>query len=197
MATGKSVQRPAILTGTFRVAGQRGPASGRIPGRPGGGHQPPPVPDAAIDRWQHDPAEGKRDRAIDYAKERAPFGKPLAANQGIQFPIVELVTQCEMLRAFIRQTAWRMDSYGTFSVSKEVSMCNYWANRLCCEAADRAMQVFGGLGYSRHQPFEHIYRHHRRYRITEGTEEIQMRRVAGYLFGFMDQQAPKGVTGLV
>jgi acyl-CoA dehydrogenase len=136
------------------------------------------------------------DRAITYARERAPFGKPLATNQGIQFPIVELVTQCEMLRAFLRQTAWRMDTYGTFSVSKDVSMCNYWANRLCCEAADRAMQVFGGLGYSRHEPFEHIYRHHRRYRITEGTEEIQMRRVAGYLFGFMAQQAPKGVTGV-
>ena len=134
------------------------------------------------------------DRAIGYAKERAPFGQPLAANQGIQFPIVELVTQCEMLRVFIRQTAWRMDTAGTFSASKEVSMANYWANRLCCEAADRAMQVFGGLGYSRHQPFEHIYRHHRRYRITEGTEEIQMRRVAGYLFGFMSQEAPKGVT---
>jgi hypothetical protein len=73
-------------------------------------------------------------------------------------------------------------------------MCNYWANRLCCEAADRAMQVHGGLGYSRHKPFEHIYRHHRRYRITEGAEEIQMRRVAGYMFGFMRQRAPKGVT---
>jgi acyl-CoA dehydrogenase len=75
-----------------------------------------------------------------------------------------------------------------------VSMCNYWANRLCCEAADRAMQVHGGLGYSRHKPFEHIYRHHRRYRITEGSEEIQMRRVAGYMFGFMHQRAPKGVA---
>ncbi len=139
-------------------------------------------------------AEYCLDRAIAYANERAPFGKPLSHNQGIQFPIVELVTQCEMLRALIRQTAWKMDEYGAFSVSKEVSMCNYWANRLCCEAADRAMQVFGGLGYSRHQQFEHIYRHHRRYRITEGAEEIQMRRVAGYLFGFMRQQAPKGVT---
>jgi acyl-CoA dehydrogenase len=139
-------------------------------------------------------AEYCLDCAIAYANERAPFGKPLSHNQGIQFPIVELVTQCEMLRALIRQTAWKMDEYGAFSASKEVSMCNYWANRLCCEAADRAMQVFGGLGYSRHQQFEHIYRHHRRYRITEGAEEIQMRRVAGYLFGFMKQQAPKGVS---
>ena len=131
--------------------------------------------------------------SIQYAQERKPFGKPLSSNQGIQFPLVELQTQCEMLRALIHKTAWQMDTYGAFSVSDKVSMCNYWANRLCCESADRAMQVHGGLGYSRHKPFEHIYRHHRRYRITEGAEEIQMRRVAGYLFGFMNQRAPKGV----
>jgi alkylation response protein AidB-like acyl-CoA dehydrogenase len=132
--------------------------------------------------------------SVQYAKVRKPFGKALAANQAIQFPLVELQTQCEMLRALIHKTAWLMDKNGAFSVSDKVSMCNYWANRLCCEAADRAMQVHGGLGYSRHKPFEHIYRHHRRYRITEGAEEIQMRRVAGYMFGFMSQQAPKGVA---
>ncbi len=131
--------------------------------------------------------------AVRYAQERKPFGKPLAANQGIQFPLVELQTQCEMLRALIHKTAWQMDQYGAFSVSDKVSMCNYTANRLCCDAADRAMQVFGGMGYSRYRPFEHIYRHHRRYRITEGTEEIQMRRIAGYMFGYMKQRAPKGV----
>ena len=133
------------------------------------------------------------DESIAYAKERKPFGKALASNQAIQFPLVELQTQCEMLRALIHKTAWMMDTHGAFSVSDKVSMCNYWSNRLCCEAADRAMQVHGGMGYSRHKPFEHIYRHHRRYRITEGSEEIQMRRVAGYLFGFMNQRAPKGV----
>jgi alkylation response protein AidB-like acyl-CoA dehydrogenase len=132
--------------------------------------------------------------AVAYANVRAPFGKKLASNQAIQFPLVELQTQCEMLRALIHKTAWQMDTIGNFAVSDKVSMCNYWANRLCCEAADRAMQVHGGLGYSRHKPFEHIYRHHRRYRITEGAEEIQMRRVAGYMFGFMGQKAPKGVV---
>ena len=132
--------------------------------------------------------------SVEYAKIRRPFGKPLATNQGIQFPLVELQTQCEMLRTLIHKTAWSMDKDGAFSVSDKVSMCNYWANRLCCEAADRAMQVHGGMGYSRHKPFEHIYRHHRRYRITEGAEEIQMRRIAGYMFGFMSQRAPKGVT---
>jgi alkylation response protein AidB-like acyl-CoA dehydrogenase len=45
-------------------------------------------------------------------------------------------------------------------------------------------QIHGGDGYSRHYPFEHIYRHFRRYRITEGAEEIQMRKIGAYIFGF-------------
>jgi alkylation response protein AidB-like acyl-CoA dehydrogenase len=52
------------------------------------------------------------------------------------------------------------------------------------------MQTCGGAGYSRHMPFEHIYRHHRRYRITEGSEEIQIRRIAQRLFGF-ERRVPK------
>ena len=131
--------------------------------------------------------------SVRHARERKPFGKPLASNQGIQFPLVDLNARCEMLRALIHKTAWLMDRDGAFSVSDKVSMCNYQANRLCCEAADFAMQVHGGMGYSRYKPFEHIYRHHRRYRITEGADEIQMRRAAGYLFGFMRQHKPKGV----
>ena len=129
------------------------------------------------------------DESVKYVNQRKPFGKPLSVNQGIQFPLVELATQIEMLRQLIRKTAWEMDSMPHAEVAKrlsdKVAMCNFWANRLCCEAADRAMQVHGGIGYSRHKAFEHIYRHHRRYRITEGSEEIQMRKVAGYLFGFM------------
>ncbi|HEY8571052.1 acyl-CoA dehydrogenase family protein [Phenylobacterium sp.] len=129
------------------------------------------------------------DESVKYARERKPFGKALAENQAIQWPLVELQTQCEMLRLLIRKTAWQMDRMDhkeiERTISDKVSMCNYWANRLVCEAADRAMQVHGGIGYSRHKPFEHIYRHHRRYRITEGSEEIQMRKVAAYLFGYL------------
>ena len=131
--------------------------------------------------------------AIDYANVRAPFGKKLSANQAIQFPTVELMTQAEMLRLLIQKTAWEMDQMTgpeiQIQLSDKVSMCNYWANRFCCEAADWAMQVHGGMGYSRHKPFEHIYRHHRRYRITEGSEQIQMRNVAGHLFGFLGKNA--------
>ncbi|HTO42331.1 MAG TPA: acyl-CoA dehydrogenase family protein [Rhizomicrobium sp.] len=137
------------------------------------------------------------EESIKYARQRKPFGKPLSDNQAIQFPIVELSTQIEMLRLLIRKTAWQMDQMNHKQVETElsdkVSMCNYWANRLCCEAADRAMQIHGGMGYSRHKPFEHIYRHHRRYRITEGSEEIQMRKVAAFLFGYMGPR--KGTFG--
>jgi acyl-CoA dehydrogenase len=128
------------------------------------------------------------DQSVAYARTRAPFGEPLSRNQAIQWPLVELATQTEMLRLLIRKTAWEMDRLDHKSIehqlSDKVSMCNYWANRLVCEAADRAMQLHGGIGYSRHKPFEHIYRHHRRYRITEGSEEIQMRKVAAYLFHY-------------
>ena len=129
------------------------------------------------------------DESVAYALIRKPFGKPLATNQAIQFPLAELHTEAAMLRTFIYQTAWRMDRMSKPEVAKQlsdqVSMCNYRANRLVCEASDRAMQVHGGIGYSRHKPFEHIYRHHRRYRITEGSEEIQIRKVAGHMFGMM------------
>jgi len=129
------------------------------------------------------------EESVKYARARKPFGKALAENQAIQWPLVELATQAEMLRLLIRKTAWEMDRMPHKEVEKQlsdkVSMCNYWANRLVCEAADRAMQVHGGIGYSRHKPFEHIYRHHRRYRITEGSEEIQMRKVAAFLFGYL------------
>lgn len=93
--------------------------------------------------------------SVQYAMERRPFGKPLASNQAIQFPLVELATQAEMLRLLIRKTAWQMDQMDHIEVEKKlsdkVSMCNYWANRLCTQAADRAIQVHGGVGYSRHK----------------------------------------------
>ncbi|MGH1502875.1 MAG: acyl-CoA dehydrogenase family protein [Acidimicrobiales bacterium] len=125
------------------------------------------------------------DESVKYARERKLFGNPLSRNQAIQWPLAEMHTEAEMLRSLIHKTAWEMDQ-GTdpLRISDKVAMCNYRANRLVCEAADKAIQVHGGIGYSRHMPFEHIYRHHRRYRITEGSEEIQIRRVAQFLFGF-------------
>ena len=104
------------------------------------------------------------DRSIEYARSRKTFGKDLAENQAIQFQVVELMTQVEMLRLLILRTGWEMDKIveecgghsdlpATGSAKKpwveiekrlsdKVAMCNFWANRLCCQAADRAMQVW-------------------------------------------------------
>jgi alkylation response protein AidB-like acyl-CoA dehydrogenase len=124
------------------------------------------------------------EQSVAYAKTRKTWGKPLAVNQAIQFPLAELHTEAAMVRNLVYRTAWHLDRQDHMAVSDQVSMCNYRANRLACQAADQAMQVHGGIGYTRSKPFEHIYRHHRRYRITEGSEEIQIRKVAGHLFGF-------------
>lgn len=115
-------------------------------------------------------------------------GKPLAVNQGIQFPLAELHSEQVLLKEAVFNVAAQIDTMTKPEVavrlSDKVSMCNYRANRLACNAADQAIQIHGGMGYSRHTQFEHHYRHHRRYRITEGSDEIQLRKIAGALFGF-------------
>jgi alkylation response protein AidB-like acyl-CoA dehydrogenase len=122
------------------------------------------------------------DEAVKWARERVVWGRPLWRNQGIQFPLAELWTECELVRGLVRRTAQELDRHHHMEVTHLVAMANYRANRLACDAADRAMQTCGGIGYTRHMPFEHIYRHHRRYRITEGSEEVQLRKVAQELF---------------
>ena len=122
------------------------------------------------------------EESVRWARERVVWGKPLWRNQGIQFPLAELWTEAELVRGLVRRTADALDRHHHMEVSHLVAMANYRANRLACEAADRAMQTCGGVGYTRHMPFEHIYRHHRRYRITEGSEEVQLRKVARELF---------------
>ena len=122
------------------------------------------------------------EEAVGWARERVVWGRPLWRNQGIQFPLAELWTEAELVRGLVRRTATELDRHHHMEVTHLVAMANYRANRLACEAADRAMQTCGGVGYTRHMPFEHIYRHHRRYRITEGSEEVQIRKVAQELF---------------
>lgn len=124
------------------------------------------------------------DRSIEYTEERKLFGQSMRDYQGIQWQLVELQTEAELVRNTIMKTAWEMDVHGKTSVSDKVAMVNVRGNQLACNAADRAMQIHGGVGYSRHYPFEHIYRHHRRYRITEGSDELQYRRIAAGMWNF-------------
>lgn len=99
------------------------------------------------------------DRSIERGHSRRIWGegKALADNRAIQFPVVELMTQVEMLWLLILKTSWEMDRLVTSCQSAEkqeppwvaierqlsdkVAMCNFWANRLCCQAADQAIQV--------------------------------------------------------
>lgn len=127
--------------------------------------------------------------SVKYANERHTFGKPLSTNQSIQFRLAELHADYELIKALTFQVAAEMDQMSKPEVaeklSEKVAICNYRANQLACKAADEAIQVHGGMGYSRYKQFEHHYRHHRRYRITEGSDEIQLRKIAGHLFGFI------------
>lgn len=124
------------------------------------------------------------DRSIEYAEERVVFGKHLRDHQGIQWQLVELHTDAELIRNTIHKTATQMDTGGKTAVSDKVAMVNLRSNQLACRAADRAIQIHGGMGYTRAYQFEHLYRHHRRYRITEGTDEVQLRRIASRMFSF-------------
>jgi len=131
--------------------------------------------------------------SVKYANERHTFGKPLSTNQAIQFRLAELHADYELVKALTFQVAAEMDQMSKPEVaqklSEKVAICNYRANQLACKAADEAIQVHGGIGYSRYKQFEHHYRHHRRYRITEGSDEIQLRKIAGHLFGFIGRKS--------
>lgn len=122
--------------------------------------------------------------SIAYAQERRVFGTLLRDHQGIQWQLVELQTEAELVRNTLYRTAAMMDAGGKTAVSDKVAMVNFRSNQLACQAADRAIQIHGGIGYTRAKQFEHIYRHHRRYRITEGTDELQKRRIAAAMFDF-------------
>ena len=131
-------------------------------------------------------------QSVDYANERKTFGKTLSTNQSIQFRLAELHTDYELIKSFTFDIAAEIDRMSKREVAEKISdkvaMCNYRANQLACNAADTAIQVHGGIGYSRHKQFEHHYRHHRRYRLTEGSDEIQLRKIAGHLFGFIGRK---------
>lgn len=135
------------------------------------------------------------DASVAYAQERTVFRQQLHEHQGIQWQLVDLNTEAEMVRSLLYRTAALMDEGGKTSASPLVSMVNLRSNQLACNAADRAIQIHGGIGYTRHLPFEHIYRHHRRYRITEGADELQKRRIASSMFDFRSSAPSPGTRG--
>ncbi len=109
--------------------------------------------------------------AIEYAKERVQFGKPVIKNQAIAHRIADLSSQIEAVQALTYLTAYRYDR-GEYP-AKEISMCKLLGARLAFEVADEAMQIMGGYGYMMEYPVQRAWRDMRIARVGGGTDEIQ------------------------
>ncbi|MGG0411089.1 acyl-CoA dehydrogenase [Peribacillus simplex] len=116
-------------------------------------------------------AEGAMEHAVQYAKDRVQFGKPIAAQQGIGFKLAEMATSIEASRLLVYRAA-NLRSQG-LKCGKEAAMAKLFASRTAVEVAIEAVQVFGGYGYSMEYPVERYFRDAKVTEIYEGTSEIQ------------------------
>ncbi len=116
-------------------------------------------------------AQGALDAAIDYAKTREQFGKPIAAQQGISFKLADMATSIEAARLLTYQAAWR-ESEG-LSYGMESAMSKLFAGDTAMKVTTEAVQIFGGYGYTKDYPVERYMRDAKITQIYEGTQEIQ------------------------
>ena len=116
-------------------------------------------------------AQGALDAAVDYAKERVQFGKPIAAQQGIGFKLAEMATSVEAARLLTYQAAW-LESEG-LPYGKESAMSKLFAGDTAMKVTTEAVQVFGGYGYTKDYPVERYMRDAKITQIYEGTQETQ------------------------
>ncbi|MEF2096106.1 acyl-CoA dehydrogenase [Bacillus sp. CFBP9009] len=116
-------------------------------------------------------AQGALDAAVDYAKERVQFGKPISAQQGIGFKLADMATGVEASRLLTYQAAW-LESAG-LPYGKESAMSKLFAGDTAMKVTTEAVQVFGGYGYTKDYPVERYMRDAKITQIYEGTQEIQ------------------------
>ncbi|MDC3414952.1 acyl-CoA dehydrogenase [Aquibacillus sp. 3ASR75-11] len=116
-------------------------------------------------------AQGALDAAVDYAKEREQFGKPIAQNQGISFKLADMATEIEASRLLTYQAAW-LESEG-LPYGKASAMSKLFAGDTAMRVTVEAVQVFGGYGYTKDYPVERYMRDAKITQIYEGTNEIQ------------------------
>ena len=116
-------------------------------------------------------AQGALDAAVDYAKERVQFGKPIAQQQGVGFKLADMATQVEASRLLTYQAAW-LESEG-LPYGKESAMSKLLAGDTAMKVTTEAVQVFGGYGYTKEYPVERFMRDAKITQIYEGTQEIQ------------------------
>ena len=111
------------------------------------------------------------DLSVEYSKERIQFGKPLVRFQSVQNMLADMATEIYGARQMLYHAAWLRDQGN--KVIMEASMVKLFCTEMACRVADRALQIFGGMGYMKDLPVERFYRDLRLYRIFEGTSEIQ------------------------
>lgn len=116
-------------------------------------------------------ARGAYEAALQYAKERVQFGKPISSFQGISFKLADMATQIEAAE-LLTQQASQMINEGK-KMTKQSAMCKLYASEACVHIANEAVQIFGGYGYSKEFPVEKFYRDAKLCTIGEGTSEIQ------------------------
>lgn len=116
-------------------------------------------------------AKGAHEAALQYAKQREQFGKPIAEFQGISFKLADMATEIMAAELLIEQ-ACLLKQQGA-PVSREAAMAKYYASEIAVKISTDAVQIFGGYGYTKDYPVEKYYRDSKLCTIGEGTSEIQ------------------------
>ncbi|MFD3482831.1 acyl-CoA dehydrogenase family protein [Streptomyces sp. NPDC058665] len=120
--------------------------------------------------------------ALDYAKTRSQFGRPIIDNQGVAFQLVDMRTRIDAARLLVWRASWMAATGKPFSAA-EGSMSKLYASETAKEVTARAVQILGGNGFTREYPVERMHRDSAIYTIFEGTSEIQRLVIARTLSG--------------
>ena len=126
-------------------------------------------------------AQGALDHSIAYARERQQFGKPIAHFQGVQFDLAEMATDVEASRLLVYNAA-RMRDAGLPFVT-EAAMAKYFSSQIAETVASRAVEIFGGVGFTKDYPVEKLFRDSKIGRIYEGTSNMQKLTIAKQILG--------------
>ena len=110
--------------------------------------------------------------ALEYAKTREQFGRPIIENQGIAFMLADMKTKLDASRLLVWRAAWMGKNQIPFTAG-EGSMSKLFAGETAVEVTEKAIQILGGNGYTREYPVERWHRDAKIYTIFEGTSEIQ------------------------
>jgi acyl-CoA dehydrogenase len=112
------------------------------------------------------------DAALDYAKKRVQFGRPIVGFQAIQFKLADMATELDAARALVYRAAFLQDAKGE-NTTRAASMAKMYATEAAFRIVDQSLQIHGGLGVMVGSTVERLYREIRALRIYEGTTEIQ------------------------